>query len=192
MAACAGHKSEAADEVVRFLVEITCVGSSRIPLGIEVVDVTIGGKYADGQVVSAAAFGFMLSVDDAGPFWKQRLAHVALRHIDLPIGAETSVVNEESNGFPYSSPGVLILICHIVGSTRIGAFGKGAIKAIARQILGGLVLVGGPRGRREDLSIILPLMLAAMMKLLYEATITVRSMKGCAMAVQRKASPVCL
>lgn len=175
VAACAGLKSRAADEIVRFLVETTCLGCSRIPFENEVVDITIGGKFSEGQVICSSAFGTMLLVDDAGPsFWKQRLVHVALKHIEFPIASEALEVDHHaSSGYPHPSLSILNLISHIVASSRLRALGKVAVKSITRQIVGGLVVVGGERTEVEGFDVVLPLVLAATIKLLCEATDTV-------------------
>lgn len=124
--------SHIADDVALFLVQLSCDGSARAPfLGDEqIVVFGVLDEAATLQFASSSAFGAMISVEDGGPFWRQRLVHLASRYV-LGTGEEK---DSQRNLTPLEL-GRLIISCYVVASSSVTALGEKALIILSDSIL---------------------------------------------------------
>lgn len=94
------------------------------------------------QLACATAFGVMISIDAGGPFWKQRLVHLATKEIKVK-----SVGN--SPGSP-SFWGCLALQAQIVACGNLSALSENSRSGVSNGLVQGLMAMF-PRNSNDEL-----------------------------------------
>ena len=145
-AACRGGvSSPTADAVTRFLVELACKGEAQAPFAeipvTLVKDSTCIEPSAELvlQRMAASSFGLMISVQNGGAFWRQRMVHNALPSI-LAMNAS----NKAAEAGPLSAMsgppiGALVVACHVVCCTPLVVIGEQRTKELINMIARGFV-----------------------------------------------------
>ena len=143
-AACRGGVSApTADAITSFLVELACNGEARAPFGGQSItvdkDSIESSAQNDLQLLAASAFGMMISVQNGGTFWRQRMVHIALPRV-LAMNA-SSKITEPGPLSAMSGPpmGALVVACHIVCCTPLVVVGEQRAKELINMIARGFV-----------------------------------------------------
>jgi len=141
-AACRGGVSSVtSDAVARFLVDVACKNEATIPLTDQKISPReeMSGNRIAGRSLSASAassFGMMLSVQNGGPFWRQRMIQIA-----LPLVLDASKASSTSTVSAVSGPpmGPLIAASHIVCCTPMVVIGEKGAQELINMIARGFV-----------------------------------------------------
>ena len=141
-AACrGGASSPTSDVVTRLLVDIACKNEAIIPFTEETVspredssDIRTAGQSL--PAMAASSFGMMLSVQNGGPFWRQRMIHIA-----LPLVLDASKASSTSTVSAVSGPpiGSLVAATHIVCCTPLVVIGEKRAQELINMIARGFV-----------------------------------------------------
>jgi len=142
-AACKGGSfSQTADKITSFLIELACTGTSQFPFAaatMQLVTPTITGQKhplldpaSHAYILPASAFGSMLSVQNGGPFWRQRMTHKT-----LPVLLKALQVQAKSQNPP--ALGTLAVVCHMLCCLPASLLGKSNIQQILPTMVAGLV-----------------------------------------------------
>ena len=141
-AACrGGASSPTSDVVTRMLVDIACKNEAIIPFTEETVspredssDIRTAGQSL--PAMAASSFGMMLSVQNGGPFWRQRMIHIA-----LPLVLAASKASSTSTVSAVSGPpiGSLVAATHIVCCTPLMVIGEKRAQELINMIARGFV-----------------------------------------------------
>lgn len=84
---------------------------------------------------SSSAFGTMLSTEDGGPFWRQRLMHLAARHLmEVSNGLDTTSLLS-ANALTSTEIGCLLISCFVIASSAVTSLGENALSAMADRIM---------------------------------------------------------
>ena len=84
---------------------------------------------------SASAFGTMVSTEDGGPFWRQRLMHLATRHLlQAPNGLDTRSMLSAYALTP-TEIGRLLIASFVIASSGLISLGDTALSALADRIM---------------------------------------------------------
>ena len=98
------------------------------------VDIS-GGKAAKMHFASSSAFGSMVSTEDGGPFWRQRLVHLAVRHLQQASnGLDTKSMLSAGSLTP-TEIGRLLTACFVVASSGPTILGEKSLSALADRIM---------------------------------------------------------
>lgn len=131
-AACRGGTSaHDADAVTRFLIQLACDRSSSIPLTSESVSVPLD----EINLAAASSFGSILSVQGGGPFWRQRMVHIALPYI-LSSKKDSFTRQSTATG---ARLGSLVSACHVICCSSIVAIGSEHAKEVVDMVARGFV-----------------------------------------------------
>ena len=128
--------------VAQFLVGLACNGSSTLPctnMPIYIIASTETGSEnsildpsSHAQLVAASGFCSLLSVENGGPFWRQRITHIV-----LPIVMDACKKQALSQNPP--ALGLLAVVCHIVCCIPLQILGEQSTKDLTPTLVGGLV-----------------------------------------------------
>lgn len=136
-AACRGKSSSKnADLVASFLIKLSCDGTAQVPFvnDITMVDIS-GGNEAMMHFAASSAFGSMISTEDGGPFWRQRLVHMALRHLrQASNGLDTKSMLSAASLTP-TEIGCLLTACFVIASSGATSLGEESLNALADRIM---------------------------------------------------------
>lgn len=115
--------------------QLSCDGSARAPfLGDEqIVVFDVLDEAATLHFAASSAFGSMISIEDGGPFWRQRLVHLASRHV-LGTGEE----RDSQRSLTPLELGRLMISCYVVASSSVTALGETALIVLTDSVLMGL------------------------------------------------------
>lgn len=84
---------------------------------------------------SSSAFGTMVSTEDGGPFWRQRLTHLAAGHLlQTSDGLDTSSMLSAHSLTP-TEIGRLLIACFVVASSGVTSLGEKSLNALADRIM---------------------------------------------------------
>ena len=170
-AACrGGPSSKTSDQVVLFLVDLACTRkakplfteTSNDEIALTVFDTPTSQKSVRLSILSATAFGSILSAGCGNLLWKQRLAHISIKCIIERVTADRKPAE---NIAPAPSIGSIAAISHLVCSSNIQNISANHLDAIARLIASGLAPNCLETAVREDTNVI-KLVLAALVKIL--------------------------
>jgi len=142
-AACKGGPlSPTADKVASFLIELSCTGASQFPFTeatLELVTPSDQGRKhplldpaSHAYILPASAFGGIISVQNGGPFWRQRMTHKT-----LPILSNALQLQAKSQNPP--SLGTLAVVCHMICCLPGSILGESNIQQILPTMVAGLV-----------------------------------------------------
>jgi len=84
------------------------------------------------HVLPASAFGSMLSVQNGGPFWRQRMSHKTLPVLFAALQAQAKSQNPPALG-------TLAVVCHMLCCLPVSLLGKSQIQQILPTMVAGLV-----------------------------------------------------
>uniref|UniRef100_A0A7S1YT85 MMS19 nucleotide excision repair protein n=1 Tax=Ditylum brightwellii TaxID=49249 RepID=A0A7S1YT85_9STRA len=154
--ACRGGKSsQTCDLVVRFLIKLACTGSAPFPDTNE--EVCIGtsssassssyGSVAESlSIIAGSSFGAILSVENGGAFWRQRISHVSLPEIlracdDAVSGENGSGSQDDSaaSSFINFPLGALTAACHIMCCVPTTTLGDKQVNELGGIAVRGLI-----------------------------------------------------
>ena len=137
-----GGYSQTGDLIASFLMELACTGTSQFPFSDTTIQLPTpneqGKKHpildpaAHAYVIPASAFGSMLSVQNGGPFWRQRLTHKT-----LPVLLKALKVQAKSQDPP--ALGILAVVCHMLCCLPASLLGKSNVQQILPTLVAGLV-----------------------------------------------------
>lgn len=136
-AACRGKSSsKIADDVARFLIQLSCDGKAQVPFVSDASIVDIGGSgEAKLHFASSSAFGTMLSTEDGGPFWRQRLMHLAARHLLQASNGIDATSMLSANAITPPEIGRLLIASFVIASSVVTSLGENALSGIADRIM---------------------------------------------------------
>lgn len=84
---------------------------------------------------SSSAFGTMVSTQDGGPFWRQRLMHLAAKHLlQATDGLDTSAPLSADALTP-TEIGRLLIACFVVASSGVTSLGTTSLSTMADRIM---------------------------------------------------------
>ena len=83
-------------------------------------------------LLPASAFGSMLSVQNGGPFWKQRMGHKTLPVLLAALQAQAKLQNPPALG-------TLAVVCHLLCCLPVSLLGKSTIQQILPTMVAGLI-----------------------------------------------------
>lgn len=84
---------------------------------------------------ASSAFGTMVSTEDGGPFWRQRLMHLAARHLlQASNGLDTKSILSAQALTPIEF-GRLLIACFVIASSGVTSIGDTALNALADRIM---------------------------------------------------------
>lgn len=93
------------------------------------------GHAAKMHFASSSAFGAMVSTEDGGPFWRQRLLHTAVRHLQQASnGLDTKSMLSASSVTP-TEIGRLLIACFVIASSGATSLGDKSLNALADRIM---------------------------------------------------------
>jgi len=137
-----GPYARVGDAIAKFLVELTCTGMAKFSSNreaIELISFTKDGKEnplmnlsAHISTLSASAFGNMLSVQNGGPFWRQRITHKTLPTI-------LKALQEQSQSQYPPALGTLAIICHMLCCLPVSVLGGSHVRQFVPTLVAGLV-----------------------------------------------------
>ena len=134
-AACRGKSSsKTADDVARFLIQLSCDGEAKLPFTKDsnLFDISDMTKL---YFAAASAFGTMVSTEDSGPFWRQRLMHLATRHLtQCSNDLDTKSILSAAALTP-SEIGRLMISCFVIASSGATLIGKNTVDTLADRIM---------------------------------------------------------
>lgn len=84
------------------------------------------------SILSASAFGNMLSVQNGGPFWRQRITHKTLPTI-------LKALQEQSQSQYPPALGTLAIICHMLCCLPVSVLGGSHVRQFVPTLVAGLV-----------------------------------------------------
>lgn len=124
------------------MVQLACTGVSQFPYTEESIQLTAlsdeGQKHplldpaAHAYILPASAFGNMLSVQNGGAFWKQRMTHKILPLITSSLQAQAKTQNPPSLGS-------LAVVCHMLCCLPVSLLGESNIQQIIPTMVAGFV-----------------------------------------------------
>jgi hypothetical protein len=136
--------STTADAVAKFLVEISCEGSGRLPhapespakFDLDSITFKTGGACTSVKAVSASSFGTILMQEGIRPLMKQRLTHASLKYINMAYEKERE---EAMSGKSVSASqiGVLMVVSYVVCVSDLSNFDRSTIHKIATLVVEG-------------------------------------------------------
>ena len=132
-----------ADKVALFLIQLSCDGKAQAPFVRD--QLTICFDVADEaklRIAAASAFGTMVSIEDGSPLWRQRLMHLAAKHV-LYADEEEKSHYQPVSALTGQELGRLMISCYIVASSRLTAMGEMTLGALGDIIIAGLSKVYG-------------------------------------------------
>ena len=131
------------DRIALFLTELACTGASHYPFS-GTTAIQLAPPSQQGQkhplmnpashafILPASALGSMLSVNNGGPFWRQRLTHKTL---PILLGA----LNEQSKSQNPPAMGTLCVVCHMLCCLPTSLLGEANMKQMIPTLVAGLV-----------------------------------------------------
>ncbi|KAL7473497.1 hypothetical protein ACHAXS_013925 [Conticribra weissflogii] len=130
------------DSIASFLVELTCTNMAKFSSdreSIELISFTEDGREnplmnasSHISILTASAFGNMLSVYNGSPFWRQRIAHKTLPTI-------LRALHEQSQSQHPPALGTLAIICHMLCCLPVSILGKSNVRQFVPTLVAGLV-----------------------------------------------------
>lgn len=91
------------------------------------------------QLLAASSFGLMISVQNGGAFWRQRMVHIALPSV-LAMNASSKTTEARTlSAMAGPSMGALVMACHIVCCTPLVVVGEQRAKELINMIARGFV-----------------------------------------------------
>lgn len=134
--------AQTGDKIASFFIELACTGTSQFPF----TEVTMqlatpneqGRKHpllspaAHAYILPASAFASMLSVQNGGPFWRQRMTHKT-----LPILMKALQAQAKSQDPP--ALGTLAVVSHMLCCLPASLLGESNTKQILPTLIAGLV-----------------------------------------------------
>ena len=129
--------------IALFLIELACTGASHYPFS-GTTSIQLATPSQQGQkhpllnpashafILPASALGSMLSVNNGGPFWRQRLTHKTL---PILLGA----LNAQAKSQDPPAMGTLCVVCHMLCCLPASLLGEANTKQMIPTLVAGLV-----------------------------------------------------
>lgn len=118
------------------MIQISCDSRAHVPI-IEngsVVDISAQDS-AQLHFVSSSAFGTMVSTEDGGPFWRQRLMHLAARHLlQARDGLDSGSILSAHSLTP-TEIGRLLIASFVITSSEVTSLGEKSLNALADRVM---------------------------------------------------------
>jgi len=136
-AACRGKSSsKIADDVSNFLIQLSCDGKAQAPFASDacIVDFSASNE-AKLHFAASSSFGAMVSIEDGGPFWRQRLMHLSSKHL---LQASNSLDTKSMLSAEALTPneiGRLLIACFVIASGGVKSLGDSSLNAMADRIM---------------------------------------------------------
>jgi hypothetical protein len=168
-AACrGGTSSKTADQIMLFLVDLSCTKKSickNYDVDLTFFDSNNSNFSEELSIKAASAVGTILEADNGCTLWKQRLTHISVRHI---VECINDIETSDENIAKEVPLGALAVMCHVVCFCDLQHILVNRLKAIARILTYGLSPVAVDAAMQQNHRII-KLILASLVKMLTSA-----------------------
>jgi hypothetical protein len=165
-AACrGGTSSKTADQIMLFLVDLSCTKKARCEnytVDLTIFDSNDFNFSEELSIKAASAVGTILETEHGSTLWKQRLTHISVRHI---VECISDINTSDDKVTKEVSLGTLAAMCHLVCFSNLQHILVNRLKAIARLLTYGLSSIAIDSALKQNHQII-KLILASLVKML--------------------------